>query len=255
VEIIPIEVCMSRKVQHEMTIFEYFIKKQPDFAGRKITWGPGTDPPDVRCSDEDSKRIGVELGNETQMATCKKRESIEESFRSAVRSRETPHPSNIGMVHFGLKDAVKPSSTDSQGFHDEMYALVEVLNQTWPPEDLKYSPRGYVHHDFSGHPTLGKYLHMLEIVPSTVINPPDQYPWIDFRPWGTAYSSQTTIDALAELVAKKTAKYDGLNAKENLTELYLVAYYDQGLFYNTPTTPTIRVGPALRRLPRSVSNG
>lgn len=33
---------------------------------------------------------------------------------------------------------------------------------------------------------------------------------------------------------KKTSKYRDLHQKQNLDELYLLIYYDQGLFYNTP---------------------
>ncbi len=36
------------------------------------------------------------------------------------------------------------------------------------------------------------------------------------------------------LYQKKAAKYIDLHAKENLNELYLIAYYNQGLFYNSP---------------------
>jgi hypothetical protein len=36
------------------------------------------------------------------------------------------------------------------------------------------------------------------------------------------------------LIDKKTGKYSGLHGQQNLDELYLVAYYNNALFYNTP---------------------
>ena len=42
------------------------------------------------------------------------------------------------------------------------------------------------------------------------------------------------VNALLALIHKKTSMYAGLHAKENLSELYLVAYYDLALIHNTP---------------------
>jgi hypothetical protein len=231
------EARMTKKEKREKTIFDYFEKKNPNFAGRKVTSVLGNDPPDILCTDEADKRIGVELGewvNKDQIKASKIREAIERSYGDAVQSRKASHPSNIGMVRFGPKDAVQVSAGDAKSFRDEMYAFIEWLNTNWPPSDLKYNPRHYVHHDFSGYPMLAKYLHMLEFIPANVINPPNGYEWIGFRPAGGAYSSESAITALAELIAKKTSKYETLHVKEKLDELYLVAYYDQGLFHNTP---------------------
>lgn len=228
---------MTTKEQREKVIFDYFVTKNPNFAGRAVTAIAGNDPPDFLCTDELGKRIGVELGewvNADQIEASKRREAIEQSYRQAVQSRKVRHPSNIGMVHFGPKDAVRIPEGDAKGFREEIYALVEQINAAWPPQDLKFTPNCYVHYDFSDFPPLAKYLHLLEFIPATVIDPPDEFEWADFRPPGGAYSSESAIQALAELIGKKTSKYKGIHGKEKLDELYLVAYFDQGLFHNTP---------------------
>jgi hypothetical protein len=228
---------MTTKEQREKAIFDYFESKNPNFAGRKVTSVVGNDPPDVLCTDDAGKRIGVELGewvNADQIEASKRREAIEQSYRDAVQSRSVSHPANIGIVHFGPKDAVRISAGDAKTFREQMYALIEQIDTNWPPADLKFSPNCYVHYDFSAFPALSKYLHHLEFIPVTVIDPPDEFEWADFRPPGGAYSSDSAIKALAELIEKKTSIYKDLHAKENLDELYLVAYFDQGLFHNTP---------------------
>jgi hypothetical protein len=39
---------------------------------------------------------------------------------------------------------------------------------------------------------------------------------------------------MGEVLNKKTFKYHDLRHQQNLDELYLLIYYDQGWFYNTP---------------------
>jgi hypothetical protein len=78
----------------------------------------GNDPPDILCTDEAGKRIGVELGewiNEKQMSESKRREAMENSYRAAVRSRDVPHPDKIGMVHFGVKSADRIANCSRRG--------------------------------------------------------------------------------------------------------------------------------------------
>lgn len=228
---------MTKKEQREKAIFEYFEQKHADFAGRKITWLPGNDPPDILCTDEAGKRIGVELGewiNEVQMKVGKEQETAEKSFASTIQSRKVPHPRHIGMVWIARKPAAMLKVTDQDQFKKEIYRLVEKIDQEWERNPDVNGPQGYQEYDFSPYPTLSKYLHALDFKPVGMINPPNGYEWLGFRPWGGAYSSQSAIDALASLVGKKTAKYADLHAKEKLDELYLIAYYDQALFYNTP---------------------
>ncbi len=101
---------MTKKEQHEKVIFDYFERNHPNLAGRKVSSAPGNNPPDILCIDDAGKRIGVELGEwikKEQMKAGKDREAMEKSYRSAIRSREVPHPSKIGMVQIGVRDATK----------------------------------------------------------------------------------------------------------------------------------------------------
>ena len=165
----------TEKIERETAIFKFFETKMPNFAGRKISWIPGSDPPDILCTDEPGLRIGVELGewlNEAQMKVSQIREGVEESYRAAIRSRETQHPTNVGMVHSGAKDAIRISAEDAPKFREEIYELVAHVNRDWPLKDPHYD-------DFSGHPTLAKYLHHLDFDPVSRMDPILSHgPWI-----------------------------------------------------------------------------
>ena len=58
------------------------------------------------------------------------------------------------------------------------------------------------------------------------------------------------VDALVELIKKKTTMYPDLHQKENLDELYLFAYYNKDLMYNTPSLPPGSGSAKLERSPR-----
>src|SRR4030095_13296395 len=123
---------MLRK--EEQTIFEFFLKLLPNFAGRPVKWQPGNDPPDVLCTDNDGVRIGVELGewlNQGQMQAEREAEVGEKSFRDALRSEEIPHPANFGYVWIGHKAYARIKPQDADAFRAEMYLLVEEINNGW----------------------------------------------------------------------------------------------------------------------------
>ena len=60
------------------------------------------------------------------------------------------------------------------------------------------------------------------------------YEWIAFMSHGGAYSPDSAVDALEASLRRKTAKYASLKTDQNLSELHLLLYYDQGYHYNTP---------------------
>ena len=91
-------------------------------------------------------------------------------------------------------------------------------------------------YEFPAYPTIAGYIHNLTFFPMSRFDTPTGGRWIDFPARGGAYSSQSAVDALEILIKKKTEKYETLHVDEKLDELHLVAYYDNGLFYNTPYT-------------------
>jgi hypothetical protein len=60
------------------------------------------------------------------------------------------------------------------------------------------------------------------------------YDWIGFPSHGDAYTPRDAVNALLNLLTKKTAKYSGLHQIQDLEELYLLAHYNKAIFHNTP---------------------
>jgi hypothetical protein len=228
---------MSQKTDREKNIIDYFQKCRPDFAATSVTCEPGNDPPDFVCTDANGKRIGIELGewlNEGQMKLGKELETMEASYLSAIQSEKKSPPPNIGTVWIGPKEMTILKKADQDGFCRELYDNVQRVAKEWHTNKEINGPQGYHQVDFSGYPMLQKYLSVLVFMPVSVLAQPQGFPWICFRLHGGAYSSKSAIDALAALLEKKIPKYVGLRQREILSELYLIAYFDQGLLYNTP---------------------
>ncbi len=227
---------MSKKQALEKGIFDCFVRLHPEFAGRAVTASIGNDPPDILCIDADGKRIGVELGewlDEIQIAMGKKREGIEKSFRTVIASDQEIPPEHIGISWIGLEKEIPLNGVDAPTFRKEIYELIGESDRDWLTNPEVNGLQGYVHRDFSKYPMVGKYLDSIHFHPR-VLPRTKGGEWLTFPMPGGAYSPKTAVDALEGLYQKKAAKYGDLHAKENLTELYLIAYYNQGLIYNSP---------------------
>jgi hypothetical protein len=221
----------------EKAIFEAFVKFRPDFAGKKVVCEAGPDPPDYICANEAGARIGVELGewlNEAQIRESKERERIEDSYCSVVKSEDEASPPNIGWVYFNQKDLVSLAPSDAPTFKTELYQCVKEVDDGWLDNPECDDPQGYTLRDLGTYPTLAKYLHGLHFRSTERIKSIRGIAWISFRPHGGAYSPDDAVNALLELLNKKINKYANLRRDQKLSELYLVAYYDQGLIHNTP---------------------
>lgn len=235
---------VTNKQQEEKAIFDFFQNLLPGFAGRSVTWTFGNDPPDFLGTDATGKRIGVELGewlNQEQIESAIRDETAEKTFMEAIQSEDIPHPVNFGFVWLGRKTHARLALRDAVQFKEELYSLTKKVNDGWLTNKEVNGPQGYTHYDFAGYPTLARYLQTLKFFPPNVINVPAGIAWIDFPTPGGAYSSASAVDALVGLFRKKTEKYQDLHAKEDLDELYLLAYFNKGLFYNT-TYQTLNFG-------------
>jgi hypothetical protein len=60
--------------------------------------------------------------------------------------------------------------------------------------------------------------------------------WLTFPGEGGAYTPKDALDVLKDLIRKKTAMSGDLHQTRNLSELYLLAYYDHADIHNTPYT-------------------
>jgi hypothetical protein len=107
---------MTSKEQREKAIFDYFESKNLNFAGRKVTSVVGKDPPDILCTDDLGKRIGVELGewvNADQIEASKRRETIEQSCR--VRHKPEPGLRAVLLVAPALPYSILPGISADPG--------------------------------------------------------------------------------------------------------------------------------------------
>ena len=111
--------------------------------------------------------------------------------------------------------------------------MVEEIDNGWATYREVNGPQGYVHTYFSKYPTLARYLRLIHFHPRTSARLKSG-DWLTFPMSGGPYSPETAVNALEALYQKKAAKYRDLHARENLRELYLVAYYDKALVYNSP---------------------
>lgn len=221
----------------ERTIFEAFVAAHPNFAERKLACSPGADPPDFVGTDPEGKRVGIELGewlNEEQMRTSVARERKKDSFMNAVKSEEVEPPTNVGMVWMGRRAAVTLHAEDADHFQKEIFACVAEIDACWQENEEWHSRQGHQTADFSNYPTVARYLESLTFIPRERMPTIKGIAWLTFPGEGGAYTPRDAVDALLELIRKKTAKYTDLHKEQNLSELYLVAYYDRALFYNTP---------------------
>jgi hypothetical protein len=246
----------------EQLVFEEFMRCLPNFAGRAIKWQAGNNPPDILCVDSAGKRIGVELGewlNKDQMQSSKKRERAEAPFLGVLRSEGVAPPKNIAEVWLTPTSVTRLRQQDTRTFPREIYKLVAEIDEAWPRDRIeicsqglhlgsfpsgaavesswmnRHSLQGYFHKDFSSYPCLERYLNLACFIPSCgAPNCGLRLPWIFFKLSGGAYTPNDAVDALFRLLEKKTPKYVDLHIKEHLDELYLIAYYNKGLRYNTP---------------------
>jgi hypothetical protein len=220
----------------ERLVFQAFVDACPNFAGTPATWSEGNDPPDVLCVDTNGKRIGVELGewlNEEQIARNKRLERQQNSFLHGIRSEEEDAPRNFGRVWLSLMSGLELSPTDAPQFRQELLTLLRWADDEWPNQRMWHSPQGAFLRDFRDFPFLSHYLQSVRLHPraGTVLR---GNRWIQFPNRGGPYTPKDAVDALLELLEKKTAKYADLHAREELEELYLIAYYNKALFYNSP---------------------
>jgi hypothetical protein len=221
----------------EKLVFEAFYDALPDFAGRSVSWHPGNDPPDIICVDSEGNRMGIELGewlNEEQIRSSIEQERLEDSYLNAIRSQDSHPPENIGMIWLTTKIGLRLKQSDTIQFRTQFYDLVAAINSNWLGLDGCSSPNGVFFKDFSQYPCLDKYLQALRFYPRSEFNPPSGFAWIRFPSRGGAYSPKTALDALSDLIIKKTNKYADLHKQEQLDELYLIIYYNKALIYNTP---------------------
>ncbi len=223
--------------REERLIFRAFYDACPDFAGRVVDWKDGPDPPDLLCEDSAGKRIGVELGewlNEDQIRSNKRLERWQESFLTAIRSEDVSPPQNVGFVRLGPKARVLLPPAEAATFRHELLTLIQHVDRDWNYYSDCRSPQRVSLTSFPDFPCLARYLDDIRFYSRMHFDTFPGNPWIAFPTRGGFYSEDDAVEALLNLLRNKTAKYATLHAEHSLDELYLVAYYNKAILYNSP---------------------
>lgn len=229
---------LTSKQKAEAANFQAFRVALPNFAGplARIEWG--ADPPDVLCVGASGNRIGVELVqwiNQRQIAESKKRYKLEESYMSAIQSESVQAPPSIAMIFIYAKTPLAPNN--AAVFRKELYEFIAAVEAKYPEWD---DPQGYMFTDFVAYPCLAAHLEGLDIYSTRGRSRlPLGVHWIVFRNHGGAYTPDWMRDALLGNIKRKIEKYTKPHNKQKLeqqqlTEFYLLAYFDEAVLHNTP---------------------
>lgn len=241
-----------KKRDHEKAIFSHFLRVQPLFCGEKIIdWSQPADEkdfPDVICTSKSGLKVGVELGewlDEDQIRNAKGMDRIQSSILSAIGKQGINDTDNILFVWLLPKPKARIKPCDTNAFRHQLFQCLREHDKRWPRERFWNSPQGHAASgaDLEVYPVLAKYLTEVHMFPSMVFRgrPPDGrmvkkepwsgQDWIIFPARGGAFSEETMLHALFELLADKKEHY---GSGSGLAHLSLVVYYNSALLYCSP---------------------
>jgi hypothetical protein len=209
---------------------------------------PGSDPPDILCVSKSGKKIGVELTKwleHEQITAGSGRKRLEESYLAVIKSEKEPKPDRIGkVVLYDKSKRLKPE--DQAQFTRELFAFIVKESTTPdPPSDPQRpptavpswnTPQGGHVRDFTGFPTLAKYLDKIWFYPRERFDFPGA-PWVMFAQDGGGYTPASMVQAAIDRIRDKIKKYQRSNhrAKHSLAEFDLLCFFcDEALLHNTP---------------------
>lgn len=256
------------KTEQEKTLFRSFLKQVPMFAGEPLReWHhvsewygatgmtrpspPNHDRPDIICATESGRLEGVELKSwldEKQIEEARLRERIEDTLMRAIGEQPPNECRTISRIWLNpIERRMRPG--DEVRFRDELLLLIKELDRTRSGLPIEEREHGDYHQDFSAYPTLGRYLSGLHLHPrrpadDAAVNEQiassrrvSRSRWITFPNRGSAYTPETMLRALCELLDHVTQGdgYKGLSSTVGLDRLHLLVHYDFNTFaYNTP---------------------
>jgi len=241
-------------MENEKLIFDLFLNTCPAFADEPIKerdvvdeWyvnrgltppaAPFDRRPDVICTTESGRKIGVELKswlNEEQIAEARARERIEENILGAIGEQPPNETQHIGFIWLSAKEK-RFDAQDAEQFREQIFSLIERVDNDWARKpDWEQNCSDHVN-DFAGLPILDKYLQGVRFHPATRSR--FDIHWIRFPNRGGAYTPNEMLKPLADslLALRSDGRYQDLCAKVALDESYLLVHYDFNAFaYNTP---------------------
>ena len=243
----------------ERSAWEGFLEASPLFAPEEIiSWQGGQDPPDILCTTQSGKAIGVELTKwveHGQITGASGRDLLEKSYLAIINSENMQRPEHIECVHLHHKYS-RIAQKDAPTFRKQLFELLVIENAKPEPSPLNpmFSiPLGYRNkvrnwntqsgapiNDFGAYPMLDKYLTDNWIFPHKgIMNCLEGEPWVNFGMRGGFYSPDGMILAAIDRIHSKIEKYEheGIPAKYGLYEFDLLCFYcDEALLHNSPTS-------------------
>lgn len=152
-------------------------------------------------------------------------------YLGIIGSESVPPPRNTESVTVGIRHKAPVTTSEQQQFRTELYRCIESADAKLAPPHGLQSVSVY---DLSGYPCLSKYVAWMELWPSPAVPRHSATRWVRFSARGGFYSPQLMVVALLENIQKKTGKYSTLSREQALDQLYLIAYYDRAILYNSP---------------------
>lgn len=245
----------------EYKTFAAFLNAAPKFAGGPIArWiQPTADPPDILCTTDDGRGIGLELTewlDQDQIGKAKGMEAIQDSILKAIRPEPPNNTEYIDHAWLSTLPRARVKPADAAAFRAELLKLVDDVDARWDGERGWHSPQGCWWRDFNRYPTLARYLSQVKFFPRSARGSSSTkgcQRWLTFPYRGGAYSEASMVDALLARLKNKIHKYP---ARPNcMDEFHLLVHYDQALAYNSPVeTPTFRFKDAARKASSFIGN-
>ena len=235
------------KREHERGLFEAFVQAEPRFAGEPLAawWQPEDekDFPDIEAKTESGRHIGVELGewlNEEEMHKAKAKERLEQSILQAIGEQGNNTAEHIHYVWLHPKPKARIKPADVPAFREQLSSCIHDCDARWPHQPFWHSPQGHqlVNDELAAYPLLGKYFNAIKLWPKRhslsgdIRQWPDGIDWITFPMRGVAFSRDTMLEPLRELISDKITHY----ARNGLAfdDLSLLVSYNLAWLYNPP---------------------
>jgi hypothetical protein len=224
----------------EKVIFAAFYVLQPDFAGEPIKeWRIAeSDPPDILCITDSGRTIGVELAewlHQREMSAGKLRERIEQQLLEAIGEPQPVNTSrHFDMVILHPRERVQIKvGPDQMALRSALFELIADVDRRWPQEPFWHSPQGCHLRDLTGWPPLGVYLKEVHFHPGQS-RWPEGINWILPPAHWDTFDDSTMRDPLLNVISAKITKYQKRPMATQCDELVLVAFFNQGVAYNSP---------------------
>lgn len=214
---------MLTKEEKEKRIFDAFVAIEPNFAGEKVICCRGQEPPDFLCTVEGNREIGIELVEWLHHSQTTRSSSL----KNLERKIQKTNPPNAVINLINRNDIILspkgfPSKAYLNKFINELFdCLTKITHNIMGDEQII---------NFDNYSTLNKYLNNILISPSRFTG------GVSFI-MGGDYSPNYALDALCEIIEKKLNKKDYPALRRKLSELYLIIYYSNASYLNSPFIP------------------